>query len=129
MKGIYALIINLEKNIKIRVGSLGHIPFKRGMYVYVGSAQNGIEQRVKRHLKRRKKKHWHIDYLLEHANVKDVLVKKGPKNLECLIAKKLMGFSVPIKGFGCSDCNCESHLFMINKSKIKKLKMKSMVFR
>lgn len=122
MKGIYTLIINLNKDSKIRIGSLGAIPFKKGTYIYVGSAQKGIEQRVKRHLKKQKKKHWHIDYLLDHANIKNVLVKEGPKSLECLIAKKLLGFSIPIKGFGCSDCNCKSHLFKIKKNDISKLK-------
>ena len=64
MKGSYCLIINVEKDTKIKIGKkLGIINFKKGCYVYVGSAMNSLESRVKRHLSDNKKKHWHIDYL------------------------------------------------------------------
>lgn len=50
MKGCYCLIIKLEKNEKIKIGKLGSINFKKGHYVYVGSAMNSLESRLKRHL-------------------------------------------------------------------------------
>ena len=56
MKGIYCLIINVKKNTDLKIGSLGDIEFKKGSYIYVGSAQNGIENRVKRHFAKNKKK-------------------------------------------------------------------------
>lgn len=71
MKGSYCLIINVEKDTKIKIGKkLGIINFKKGCYVYVGSAMNSLESRVKRHLSDNKKKHWHIDYLLLNKNSK-----------------------------------------------------------
>lgn len=51
MKGSYCLIINIKKDTEIKIGKkLGFINFKKGCYVYVGSAMNCLEYRVKRHL-------------------------------------------------------------------------------
>ena len=70
MKGCYCLIINLDKNSEIRIGrKLGKIKFKKGTYVYVGSAMNSLESRLKRHLSDEKKMHWHIDYLLKESKI------------------------------------------------------------
>ena len=126
MKGIYCLIINVRKNISLEVGSLSEIEFEKGSYIYVGSAQNSIEKRVGRHFKQNKKKYWHIDYLLADKNVKieKYLHKKAGKKEECKIASFLMLFEEPIKKFGCSDCNCKSHLFRIKKLDINKLNMR-----
>lgn len=67
----YCLIINIKKDTEIKIGKkLGFINFKKGCYVYVGSAMNCLESRVKRHLSDNKKKHWHIDYLLLNKNSK-----------------------------------------------------------
>ncbi|MCD6226669.1 MAG: GIY-YIG nuclease family protein [Candidatus Aenigmarchaeota archaeon] len=122
MKGIYCLIIKIQKNVSIIIGRLGKIKFEKGYYTYVGSAQNNLEKRIERHLRKNKKKFWHIDYLLENPNVeiKEVLSKKASKTKECEMARKIRSFGVPVKNFGCSDCNCESHLFKIND--IKQLK-------
>ena len=116
MKGTYCLLIKIEKPSNIKVGKLGLIKFGKGNYVYVGSALNNLEKRINRHLKPRKKKFWHIDYLLENKNVKikDVFYKKSAKKEECKIAREIAKHSEPIKNFGSSDCNCESHLFKIN---------------
>jgi Uri superfamily endonuclease len=113
LKGIYVLIIQLEASVQIRVGALGNIAFPAGTYAYVGSAQNNLEQRVKRHLQEEKKLFWHIDYLLadKAANVVQVYYAGGDKTCECSIAHLLAEKAVPILGFGCSDCNCGSHLF------------------
>jgi len=105
------------KDKRIKIGRLGGINFNRGFYLYVGSAQNSIENRVGRHLKRRKKKFWHIDYLLSNPSVevKEVWVKEGGR-MECELARRLKreGFKV-IKGFGSSDCRCDGHLFYIRR--------------
>jgi len=115
MKGIYALIISLKKDKKIKIGSLGNLNFKKGIYIYIGSAQNNLEKRLARHKSKTKKLHWHIDYLLKHAKIIKVLTKKGKKSLECKTAQHLLKIQEPIKGFGCSDCKCISHLFKIRK--------------
>ncbi len=115
MKGIYCLVISVKKNIKIKVGALGKINFKKGYYVYVGSAQNNIEKRISRHYSKEKKLHWHIDYLLMNKNVKieDTYYKEAPKKEECRIARFFSEVETPIKNFGSSDCNCKSHLFRL----------------
>lgn len=111
MKGAYILVIRLDKSDEITVGRLGRMLFRRGYYAYVGSAMNGIEQRVSRHLKKEKNLHWHIDYLLKKAKVVHVFAAEGGKNLECMTAEDLAARLESVKGFGCSDCRCESHLF------------------
>lgn len=111
MKGTYVLLIELKEDKKIKVGKLGNILFKKGFYAYVGSALNGIEKRVERHRSSNKKMHWHIDYLLEHAELKDVFYRESDKKEECKIAKELSKNLESVDGFGCSDCKCRSHLF------------------
>lgn len=114
MKGAYCVIAYLPARHKIRVGSLGVCDFSPGVYAYIGSAQTGIEVRVKRHASRMKKLRWHIDYLMAHAEILSAIsVPCSSKEVECSIAKAISaseGASVPIRGFGASDCGCESHL-------------------
>lgn len=100
----YLLIMELSQDAQIEVGKLGTIPFKRGTYIYVGSAPS--EKRLERHLRKDKKMRWHIDYFLEKAEIKRIYIVEGK---ECETAQKV---GLPcIKGFGCSDCRCLSHLF------------------
>jgi len=117
MKGIYLLLINLKKDIRIKVGSLGNLEFEKGNYIYVGSAQNNLKLRIKRHKSKKKKKFWHIDYLLSNKNAKivDVFYREAVKEEECKAAKKLGKLFKPVEKFGCSDCKCNSHLLLINK--------------
>lgn len=116
MKGVYVLIISVGKDIKVNVGALGSIFFERGLYAYVGSAQNGLERRVQRHLRKAKKKFWYIDYLVDDDAVRIVKVfyKEAEKSEECRIARKLSEKGIAVKNFGCSDCRCVSHLFRID---------------
>ncbi len=111
MKGSYVLIIELPNDAVISVGKLGKLSFTKGYYIYIGSALNNLEKRVKRHLSRRKKFHWHIDYFLKFATVRRVLFKESREREECKLARELAKKFTCIKGFGSSDCNCESHLF------------------
>ena len=127
MKGIYILLIDVKKNIELKIGSLGKIKFEKGIYAYVGSSQNNLEKRIKRHLSKNKKKFWHIDYLLDNKFVKivNIFYKKARKSEECKIAKFLSKSENLIHKFGCSDCNCKTHLFRLNNLKtISMLRMK-----
>ncbi|MEM3458252.1 MAG: GIY-YIG nuclease family protein [Candidatus Bathyarchaeia archaeon] len=128
MKGVYLLIVSIAKPIQIRVGALGNVSFEKGVYVYVGSAQNNLEKRVERHLKKVKRKFWHIDYLLENENVKilQVFYKVTGKSYECKLAKEISRKGTAIIGFGSSDCNCKSHLFRLNDYQSLKERMHSM---
>ncbi len=116
LKGVYVLLIELSRDERMHVGSLGEISFKKGTYAYVGSAQKGIMQRVSRHLSANKKLFWHIDYFLnsQNAKVKKILYKEAGKSEECNLARKLLKENQPVSRFGCSDCKCESHFFRIN---------------
>ncbi len=110
MQGSYVLLTELGEDKFIEIGKFGNIFFKKGCYVYVGSALNGLERRINRHLRSNKKMHWHIDYLLKYAKVIDVFYKESRFKEECNIANRFAKLS-SIKGFGCSDCKCASHLF------------------
>ena len=112
MKGTYLLFLKLNEDITVEVGKLGFLEFKSGWYVYVGSGMNSLLKRVARHFRRDKRKRWHIDYLSVHAD--EMLVFLIPnERVECKIAKELAERFKPIKGFGCSDCRCVSHLFYL----------------
>ena len=115
MKGIYILVVKVKKRIDVKIGALGKINFEKGDYVYIGSAQNNLEKRIERHLRIKKKKHWHIDYFLGNKFVKvtKTFYKKVEKSEECKVADRLFKTEIPILNFGCSDCKCKSHLFKI----------------
>jgi len=96
--------------------------FPKGYYCYVGSALNGLEERIKRHKSKVKKKFWHIDYFLEKAKIVKVKVIKTNEKKECWLSEKiksLKGRTVMNK-FGSTDCKCETHLhfFPSNPSKM-----------
>lgn len=122
MKGIYILKIDLKKDFLIKIGALGKILFKKGTYLYIGSAQNNLEKRISRHFldPKEKRLHWHIDYLLKNKNteLKKAFYKELDKKHECILAKKLSKDNNSIKKFGCSDCNCKSHLIRTDKINI-----------
>lgn len=117
VRGTYCLIVWLSRAKKIRVGALGEFRFPAGTYVYVGSAANGIEQRVRRHMSPRKRLRWHIDYLLARAEVVSTIALPGDdRRMECAVARALLECQeedvVPRK-FGSSDCRCPSHLIYL----------------
>lgn len=111
MKGSYILLIKLSENKKIKVGKLTKLFFKKGFYVYIGSAMNNLEKRISRHLRKNKKFHWHIDYLLQKADILEVYLKENTIKEECKLANIFSEKLEKIPGFGCSDCKCKSHMF------------------
>lgn len=120
MKGCYCLIIRMDKSEKLKIGNLYEdMKFHKGWYVYVGSAMNSIVPRIKRHLSDDKKMHWHIDYLLKSNNceIREVLFCISEKKVECELAEHISENSIGIKRFGCSDCNCNSHLFYFSRKR------------
>ena len=110
--GSYLLILNLERDKKIGIGKLGEIGFKKGFYVYVGSAMANLSKRMERHRRLRKRRHWHIDDLRAEADFHSVLAIRSSTRLECEVAQamsEIAEWAVP--GFGSSDCTCKTHLF------------------
>lgn len=107
----------LPNKKEIKIGKLGIFTFEVGEYIYTGSAKNGLQARVSRHLSKRKKTHWHIDYLLKHTFVTKTLLYYEPKLTECMLNEKTFksytNAIFPVKGFGASDCNCFSHLIYL----------------
>ncbi len=119
-KGTYCLFFKIgDINIKTRGKEFS---LKSGMYVYVGSAfgSGGLKARIERHLRREKKLHWHIDYVSTDVSFEmlSILILRNRK-LECQMAEVLNKMLKPIKGFGCTDCKCESHLFNIEEKRLK----------
>ena len=110
LTGTYLIVIKVNEDRKIEVGSLGEIEFRNGYYIYTGSAMNGIIQRLKRHFSRNKKIWWHIDYLTAVEKPEYAMAIQNLK-IECNIARNLSKILQQIKGFGSSDCECSSHLF------------------
>jgi Uri superfamily endonuclease len=119
MRGSYLLLMELKITETIPVGKLGKIDFKKSFYIYVGSALNGVDQRIQRHLRKQKKIHWHIDYLLNRTKIVNVFYKQSKIREECFSAKTLERELSSIPGFGCNDCECKSHLFYGSYEEIK----------
>ena len=97
------------------MGRLGTFEFPAGLYLYCGSALNGLEARIRRHLRRDKKHHWHIDYLSAQSTMLEVWWVVGEERQECLWASAIAGQQGEIvaPGFGSSDCRCPTHLFRV----------------
>lgn len=125
-KGTYCLIINKKKNSKIKIGAIGQIDFKKGYYIYIGSAMNALIPRIKRHLFNDKKLHWHVDYLLKDKNttIEEVFFNISERKIECKLAHSISKKGLDIDKFGCSDCDCNSHLiyFEDNENCLKSVK-------
>jgi len=112
-QGVYILVLRLLCETSVEIGRLGVQRFSAGHYAYAGSAMNGLEGRIRRHLRSRKAKRWHIDYLREVATVEGVWVLPGAKQRECSLAAELLrmpGAQPGPRGFGSSDCPCDTHL-------------------
>lgn len=125
--GLYCLVIDLPADTKICFNKSPRL-FKKGYYIYVGSALGGLFARISRHLRINKKIYWHIDRLLDvkGAFTKTIFYLETDKKDECRIADILKKRYQGIEGFGCSDCVCQSHLFYlglrIDKEKEKNIK-------
>ena len=111
-RGSYMLILHLARERSIKIGGLGDILFRKGYYIYVGSAKKNLSQRISRHLSKRKSFFWHIDYLRNEADSCLALPIRSSADLEHDIAARLAQIAEwRIPSFGSSDCSCASHLF------------------
>lgn len=115
--GLYKIFMFMPDTKEIKVGKLGSFVFKKGYYIYIGSAKNALQARVSRHLSKRKKMHWHIDYFLKNAFVTKTILYYEPEMTECMLNKKTFesyaNAFYPVQGFGASDCDCISHLIYL----------------
>ena len=111
------MVLNLPEEQMVPVGKLGMCKFIAGYYFYFGSALNGLEGRLSRHLRSEKKLHWHIDYLAVVSDVVDVWWIEDEARRECewaASARGVTGVSIPVPKFGSSDCRCTSHLMYVD---------------
>ena len=115
MKGSYLLSVFLARPRRLTIGRKGTFDFSAGHYLYCGSALNGLEARISRHLRPDKKLHWHIDYLVAEASILEVWWKEGSDRLECTWSEAIAthGGQVAVGGFGSSDCRCPTHLLWL----------------
>ncbi|MFA4647497.1 DUF123 domain-containing protein [Pyrococcus kukulkanii] len=110
MKGSYILLLYLPQDTKIKTKART-FALKKGYYAYVGSAMNSLEKRVRRHFKKEKKLHWHIDYLTLKAE--PIMAYLIPSNvrLEEELSRKMAKIGGIVRGFGASDLNVPGNLF------------------
>ena len=117
--GTYILYLKTSETIRLTI-SEQEIIIGKGYYLYVGSAfgTGGLSSRLHRHLRKKKKLHWHIDQMTmsPFCSVQGVAVFLNEK-IECQIAKKLSYIDKvsSIENVGNSDCKkgCYSHFFKI----------------
>ncbi len=114
--GTYALILSSVVAGPLQIGQLGQFYVRRGFYVYIGSAcgPGGVRARVSHHRKLPARPHWHIDYLRAATQLEEIWVTYDLTRWEhqwADVFKRMRGVSIPMAGFGASDCGCESHLY------------------
>jgi Uri superfamily endonuclease len=112
MKGIYLVLAELNSPATVQVSNGRAFKLGSGFYAYLGSALGGLEQRIARHLRYKKRHHWHIDYFVDHARIEQIILAETEQKIECSVARSLSKKLAFIPGFGCSDCRCGSHLFV-----------------
>ena len=115
-RGTYILLAELASATTIMVGKLGEIPFAAGVYAYIGSAlgPGGLDARLGRYAAGPGRKHWHIDYFLEYAEIFGTLTRAGNERRECGWSSWVGArVSSCIVGFGSSDCVCKGHLYLV----------------
>ncbi len=102
----------------IQIGKLGQLLLHPGYYIYAGSAfgPGGIKARIAHHSRISQRPHWHIDYLRAYLHLNEIWYTYDCEHHEHLWATVLgcsKGATIPIAGFGASDCRCQSHLYLI----------------
>ncbi len=118
--GVYCICFSLARTRRFKVGKLGSFALDAGEYIYVGSARQGLWQRVTRHLQRKKKPRWHIDFLTGCRDLRgrSAILFLNPAVSECTLSRGLseLNATPAIMGFGASDCKqgCPSHLWWSN---------------
>jgi len=106
----YQLRFILKQTLILEIGKLGRFKFPAGEYVYTGSAKRNIDARISRHLSKRKKLRWHIDYLLATSYARIIRVDVFDIE-ECVVNQETEG-EILVPRFGATDCknDCGSHL-------------------
>ena len=117
--GTYALVMVCSSDPKVEVGKLGWLRLQSGFYVYVGSAfgPGGLKARIAHHVNISERPHWHIDYLRPALDLTEIWFTHDSRHREhqwAGVLARIGGATVPMPGFGASDCRCKSHLFFFD---------------
>ena len=137
-EGVYIMVMHLDHDLDLEIGSKGMMHFKAGYYMYVGSAKANLTKRIERHKRKRKKMHWHLDYFRGHCEmIAAVPIRTSglpleswslthephpsmpsmpdpdiEVSVECALADAVGDIAEwEVPKFGSSDCDCTSHLF------------------
>ena len=144
--GVYIMVMHLDHELDLEIGSKGMMHFNAGYYMYVGSAKANLTKRIERHKRKRKKMHWHLDYFRGHCEmIAGVPIRTSglpleswslthepypsmpsmpdpddvDVSVECALADAVRAISEwDVPKFGCSDCDCTSHLFGMSENPI-----------
>ena len=143
--GVYIMVMHLDHELDLEIGSKGMMHFNAGYYMYVGSAKANLTKRIERHKRKRKKMHWHLDYFRGHCEMiaavpirtsgwplKSWSLTHEPYpsmpscpdpdvevSVECALADAVRAIAEwDVPKFGCSDCDCTSHLFGMTENPI-----------
>ncbi|MCX7730934.1 MAG: DNA/RNA nuclease SfsA [Candidatus Caldatribacterium sp.] len=112
-RGSYLLSGHLRGDVRVSVGRIGEYCFRKGFYLYVGSAMRSLSERIRRHFRKGKKKRWHIDFLVPFLEDLRAFPVQSSERLECALSRELRNVFQEIPLFGASDCSCASHLFYV----------------
>jgi len=122
LKGIYTIVLRLKRDNRCKVAKLGSFRFAKGVHIYTGSARGkdstSIQGRIRRHLGRRSRSFWHIDYLLNAngCDIQAIIYSETMRDLECEVNRRIQETThatLPVRGFGSSDCACPGHLLCL----------------
>ena len=127
-KGKYILIIKIDQDIRFTFSKKRRkVSLSKGIYLYIGSAMGpgGLEKRLVRHRRKKKKIKWHIDYLTvrNEATVVGAFILKTNILEEIIVEKllKLPYFEIAVDGFGSTDSKASSHLLRYKGENLEKL--------
>jgi len=117
LSGTYALILASSSDRLLEIGKLGQFLIRPGYYIYAGSAfgPGGLKARIAHHVRISRRPHWHIDYLRSVLPLNEVWYSYDSEQHEHRWAeafRRLKGATLPIAGFGASDCSCKTHLLL-----------------
>jgi sugar fermentation stimulation protein A len=112
-RGSYMLVLYNSRGRTVEVGKLGPVNFRKGYYVYVGSALNSLKSRMGRHGRRIKRPFWHIDYITPTplTPAKSYAIYRTDRIEQALAGRVAAIAEEAVQGFGASDSRAPSHLF------------------
>ncbi len=111
-RGSCIVVLRLSRDRVLDVGDLGKVRFRKGYYLYAGSATADLTKRIEGHRRITKKAQGHMAHLRQHADWQAAFPIRTSDDLGCDLASALgsiTDWSIP--GSGSSDCSCSSHLF------------------